>query len=157
MAKALKSEFPPLLPPGIHLMTIDELKKTCVDNFPNSKRRPDIYLNFINFLRFVSCINIIDEIWVDGSFLTEKEEPDDIDAVAFAYHADTVNITAAQKSVMDQVFSNPVITKIRFMTDIRFCIKENDNMRSFWRGWYCFSRDEVPKGAVAIKIRGITI
>ena len=40
MASAAKPEFPPLLPVGLHDMTLDELRALCVTPFSLSERRP---------------------------------------------------------------------------------------------------------------------
>lgn len=153
----MKPEYDPLLPAGIHQMTLAQLKTGFVDKFPGSKRREEIFQHFVDFLRFVTLIDVIEEIWIDGSFVTEKDEPDDIDAFAFASASVVNSLPHDRKNYMRMIFSDPITTKIRFMTDIRFCTIEDQNMRSYWRGWYCFTRDEKPKGAIALKVKGISI
>lgn len=153
----MKKEYEPLLPAGIHEVTLDQLRSDFVESFPMSNRRKEIYNRFLDFLRLIIMIDVIEEIWIDGSCVTKKNEPDDIDAVAFA-SATTVNSLSNDKqNTMEMIFNDPITTKIRFMTDIRFCTIEDQNLRSYWRGWYCFTRDEKPKGAIALKVRGLTL
>lgn len=153
----MKPEYDPLLPAGIHQMTLAELKTDFVESFPASIRREQIYERFLDFLRIIIMIDVVEEIWIDGSFVTKKDEPDDIDAVAFASAAVVDSLTCDKMNTMKMIFNDPITTKIRFMTDIRFCTIEDQKMRSYWRGWYCFTRDEKPKGAVALKVKGLTI
>jgi hypothetical protein len=90
MAGALKPEFPPLLAPGRHAMARDELRVLCVTNplFSISKRRPDVMASLENLLNALSTESIRSEVWVDGSFLTQKIEPEDVDLVIVFQEAD---------------------------------------------------------------------
>jgi hypothetical protein len=76
-----KDEFPPLLNPGLHAMSAADLKKLVVDDFPLSERREALWNNFIAIAEHLKKLQIRCEIWVDGSFLTKKIDPDDVDFV----------------------------------------------------------------------------
>ena len=78
---AHKEEFPPLLSQGFHELSIGELKKLCVDKFLLSKSRPEIMAGFESLYGQAAGLGITGKIWVDGSFLTEKIEPGDIDFI----------------------------------------------------------------------------
>lgn len=75
--------FPPLLTAGFHDFDDDGLKRLCVDSLPKSLRRNDLYCKYIQYMKFIRDINLqikcFSEVWIDGSFSTEKPEPDDID------------------------------------------------------------------------------
>jgi hypothetical protein len=71
----------PLLPPGLHEIEWEELRRLCVDDFPNSTRRSylaealeEIFDGFTDFA--ITC-----EVWIDGSFVTTKLDPADVDMV----------------------------------------------------------------------------
>lgn len=69
-----------LLPEGIHKATIEEIEdKFC--NIPDKKRRKDLWTVFKKYLENISKHDIKYEIYVDGSFVTNKEYPGDIDIV----------------------------------------------------------------------------
>lgn len=76
-----KDEFPPLLNPGLHTMSAGDLKKLVVDDFPLSKRRQALWDNFVAIAAHLKNLKIPCDIWIDGSFLTKKIDPDDIDFV----------------------------------------------------------------------------
>ena len=62
------------LPPGIHLTTIDEFEK----RFVYSIKRKDQFsclIKLINDLKSIGCKSI----YIDGSFVTNKRIPGDID------------------------------------------------------------------------------
>lgn len=74
-------EFPPLLDAGFHKMTVEQLKTCAVDCFPHSKRRPELWKTFLFIHKWLKEQNVPCSIWVDGSFLTHKDEPGDVDLV----------------------------------------------------------------------------
>lgn len=78
---AHKEEFPPLLTQGFHALPVAKLTKLCVDNFPLSKRRRQIMAGFEAIYDQAVSLKITGQVWVDGSFLTKKIEPDDIDFI----------------------------------------------------------------------------
>lgn len=55
----------------------------CVEAYPNSQLRSEIMTGLESIYSRLIGLNITGEMWVDGSFLTQKEEPDDVDVVVF--------------------------------------------------------------------------
>jgi hypothetical protein len=104
-------EYPPLLGPGLHKMSAAELKKRVVDAFPLSQSRPTLWVNFLDLLNTLHKLKIPCEIWVDGSFLTEKIEPADVDFVADIpveiLHTGSPAQGALIKKLADHGFKNP--------------------------------------------------
>jgi hypothetical protein len=78
---APKPEFPPLLPFGFHPHTADELRKMLVEAFPNSTRRAWLWENFLELIEKLKAAHLPCKIWLDGSYLTQKLDPDDIDLI----------------------------------------------------------------------------
>ena len=75
-----KLSFPGLLPAGFHTKTLEEVKILCVENFPNSTTRSIIFESFVeNFIIPLTNTGLKCDVWVDGSFITEKEDPEDVD------------------------------------------------------------------------------
>jgi hypothetical protein len=59
-------------------------KQAFVDNFPLSEKRQLLFHNYLEYLRlFSKKITPHFEQWVNGSFVTKKENPNDIDFVTF--------------------------------------------------------------------------
>lgn len=58
------------------------VKQYFVDAFPRSKTRAGLFANFENYIsRLQNEVFPWFEMWVDGSFVTLKENPNDIDVV----------------------------------------------------------------------------
>jgi len=89
----LKQAFQPLLPPGRHVLSITELNSLTVLDFPKSVRRRMLFAELQKLVNFLGLANVVGEIWIDGSFLTEKLEPDDID-LSFAAWAHAFELLA---------------------------------------------------------------
>lgn len=75
------ADSPPLLPAGFHKMTLDELKKLCVDGFSSSGTRAEIFGGLCKVIEILQNADIKGELWTDGSFLTEKVDPRDTDVL----------------------------------------------------------------------------
>lgn len=75
-----KHDYPPLLPPGRHVMTLTEIEIRFVDAFKGNGRRVHLFQRFEAFFQEYLLAGFCCEMWLDGSFLTEKTDPDDIDA-----------------------------------------------------------------------------
>jgi hypothetical protein len=73
------SDCPQLLDPGEHEHTVPELHVLCVENFPLSKTRSEIMRGFRRIIGDLERLQIRADIVVDGSFLTQEIDPDDVD------------------------------------------------------------------------------
>ncbi len=63
---------------------LDTLKANFVDAFPTSKTRKILFENYLRFVyRFQDKVFPYFEQWINGSFVTKKENPNDIDIVTF--------------------------------------------------------------------------
>lgn len=63
---------------------MDTLEAYFVTAFPNSTTRKRLFENYLRYIyRFQDEVFPIFEQWVNGSFVTQKENPNDIDLVTF--------------------------------------------------------------------------
>lgn len=72
------------LPHKCYEVTLDEIKEKLVDNFPDSKTRQSRFDCFLTFYKELltnvkSCIRLL----IDGSFVENKNNPNDVDFVMF--------------------------------------------------------------------------
>jgi hypothetical protein len=87
-------------------MSVDDLKAMVVDGFPLSTRRGALWDNLIKILDRLKALNIPCKVWVDGSFLTKKIDPDDVDFVIDLPVTISDNPTPAQKAFLNQLASH---------------------------------------------------
>lgn len=74
-----KQDCEPLLGPGRHAMSLSELKRLCVIDFPDSSSRPSLFKKLEKLVSKYECEGIPCDIWIDGSFVSSRKEPNDID------------------------------------------------------------------------------
>lgn len=149
-----KKEFPPLLEPGLHSFEVSELEALTVSNFPNSSRRVELFNALLSFLQSLSGLGILGNLWVDGSFLTEKEEPADIDAL-FEFHGPSAETLSDEQRRFAESLLDPRFAKARFGIDLYLCPQDQAAQLSYWRGWFGFCRDS--RTAKGIAIIGVDI
>lgn len=140
-----KPEFEPIFTAGFHTIDLSQLESLFVTNFENNSKRQILVNQLRNFLDELSKINSNFEIWLDGSFTTLKIEPEDID-ILIVYNNISINSLPDEQKIIVKSLFDRNITKIRYNIDILLCADDDENNRSYWRGWFGFSRSENPKG-----------
>jgi hypothetical protein len=96
-----KHDYPPLLAPGRHLMALAEIEHRFVLTFPNSAKRRHLFQRLEEFIQAFLIAGIACEVWVDGSFLSEKEEPVDLDVTVILDADVAATLTEQQQELMD--------------------------------------------------------
>ena len=69
-----------LLPEGIHDCTLEEIKARF-GSFQATDQRPRLLARLESFLAEVRAAGLVRSVLVDGSFVTSKADPHDIDLV----------------------------------------------------------------------------
>lgn len=62
-------------------MSLADVKVLCVDAFSASKTRTPIFNGLTNFVSELIANGIAGNLWIDGSFVTQKLDPKDCDLV----------------------------------------------------------------------------
>jgi hypothetical protein len=100
---AHKFDHPPLLAPGRHFMTLREIESLCVHRFHGQARQRREKLSYAleelaqELLRVkLSCI-----AFVDGSFLSEKPDPGDVDVLVNIDDDVMQNLLPEQRILID--------------------------------------------------------
>lgn len=147
--------FPPLLPSGFHAHDDESLRLLCVDAFPNSERRGMLYCNYIQLMGDIRSINkqfkCFNEIWIDGSFTTEKPEPDDIDMLLVIDY-DRLNLLPTMFQPQVEKLLNRSFIKHNYNIDLLLLGSGLDEDRMHWRGVFGYDREDTPKGIVRISL-----
>lgn len=73
-----------LFPYKVHAATLEEMREIFVDTFPESETRKRLFDNYLDWIfDFQRDIFPYFTQWIDGSFVTQKLNPKDIDFVTF--------------------------------------------------------------------------
>ena len=147
----MKQDYPPLLAPGFHAFTFDQLAAVFAEPFARPERRRYLLGRLEVYLRHVQALGIGYELWIDGSFTTEKEEPGDIDLL-FVMSAEDVNglDEQGQQTFKALLVDNPTV-KLRYSCDVYWCLAQDEQRKGYWSKWFGHSRSEQPKGIARIK------
>jgi hypothetical protein len=92
-----------LLPDGIHDCSLEEAAARFAA-FQSSDRRPRLWRRFTDFVRQEKGCGFVETLMVDGSFVTEKPDPGDIDLVLVVAtnHDFSADLTPAYYSLLAQ-------------------------------------------------------
>lgn len=120
--------------------------------FPESTRRPKLLEQLCVYLKLLAETGVKAEIWLDGSFTTEKIEPDDVDMVV-VYDPVSVNAMPHSARLGFKTLLNTNIAKTRYDIHV-FAVDDRDrDGKAYWRGFFGFMRDErTPKGIATIGV-----
>ena len=142
----MKRSYEGLFAPGFHDISILDLEEVFLCPFEKRTRRKFLIDRFKVFLGILINVGAFFEIWIDGSFATRKEEPDDIDIGLFCLAKEINSLKGDKEQLLRMLLNNPVETKLRYHCDTYFVPLGDHEHRSYWRGWFGFDREEKPKG-----------
>jgi hypothetical protein len=158
-----KPESAPLLPPGRHLRTLTELQILCLDNFGRPSTRDQIFAALELLIDDLTVWNIPCELWIDGSFLTEKHDPDDADLTVLIEDEvfntldsslqDHLMLNIDQKNYHPKLHAFLLVTKPRGHPE--FDVARRYEME--WAEWWQVSRDGWVKGLAVIRLGGSNV
>src|SRR5690348_320273 len=106
MPSAPKREHAPLFAAGFHPLPLTAIRRFCVDAFQLSSTRANIMNGIETVVQRLEAAVIIGELWLDGGFLTEKIDPEDVDMVLRVAGAIYDSGTVEQHDVIDWINSN---------------------------------------------------
>ncbi len=135
-----------LLPDGVHDCQETEFRPLLVDSFPDSTSRPIIATGF-ELLRAnaVDC-GVSGTQWLDGSYVTNRMDPDDIDLVTFidVAHLNALQNTPAEAFLVNALAAGPK-TPARYRADSYVVAvapaghplhASFEKARDYWRKWF---------------------
>lgn len=160
MPLSANAEFPPLLPIGFHKMTLSDMRKLCVEGFDDSRTRGTIMAGVEAVVERLNECGLSSEVWVDGSFLTAKRDPNDSDIVVFVDSALFEDGTPEQLEVLNWIGANLKKTDLvcdsylapRFTQGSEHEVY-GEYMHSYWHRQFGFSRGNDMKG-IAVLMTG---
>lgn len=149
-----KSDFPPLLPEGLHTKVLDDLQSLCVDAFPLSSSRPRLMNGLRTLVRNLDGIGVHADLWIDGSFVTAKLNPEDIDVVLCFGGQEELTVTQYQflrRLLRAQSTAQANYARLHYGCDFYIAPEARP---AYWLRWYGHDRKDNPKGIVIVRING---
>jgi hypothetical protein len=144
-------EYRPLYQAGFKDINESDLKSVFVEPFENPERREYLLSRFSALLDRFKEVGISSEVWIDGSFSTEKPEPGDIDMIFFIKGEEANRLPQERQRILMEL-NDRNTSSIRYNCDVFIIPNQDFTARSYWRGWFGFSRNEEPKGIIRLAI-----
>jgi hypothetical protein len=147
-------EYKALLAPGLHVVQINDLKIIFAEPFDNPDKRFDLIDKFKEIIKRLMEFGIYFEIFIDGSFVTNKENPNDIDMCVFIEDHNLDLLTDPEKEDLKMFVENRNELKLRYNCDMYFAPNDFGN-RNLWLGTFGFDDNDNPKGIARLEINKI--
>ena len=148
-----------LLPEGPHRATLSEVKARLVDAFPDSATRGAIHAYWLQYRQNLRDLVKIRAIWLDGSFTTDKADPNDVDVVtdidggsydALPTHRQLLVSSLIEGTYTEQFWqcdSQPLVWYPRGHPGHSKYVITAER----WRTYYGQTRDGSPKGWIEVR------
>jgi hypothetical protein len=139
-----------LLPEGVHPCDDPTFHARFVHVFSTSTTRTGHCDGFMRLRQMVLGFGLGALQWVDGSFVTNKVDPGDIDAVTFIDYDLLVNLDPNGRQFLLELVNNGEETKATFHTHTFVAATCNaghryhpiaEKARRYWRTWFGKTRD----------------
>jgi hypothetical protein len=148
------------LEPGIHDLDHSALEEHFVTAFPHSSTRSAIIAGFGRHSNELMQLGIPCVEFLDGSFVSNKADPGDIDMVGFM-DLDAVDaLDNDQQNTLTALFAGKA-TRASHLCDAYFVPSVPDHhplfdklraQRKYWMGEFGYDREDRPKGIVRLQV-----
>jgi hypothetical protein len=150
-----KEDFLPLLSVGFHDFDVLGLRRLCVDRFPQSVTRSIIMNGLDQAIALLQSNGMRGDLWIDGSFTTEKLNPDDVDII-FVMDVQDYKALLPVQTAFFSWFSTTSL-KAQYRCDNYGMVRDeghpkNEWMLAYWMRQFGFSRANAMKGIAVIKL-----
>ena len=144
----------PLLEPGFYDVPLGNLKENLtellVSPFADLQHRKLLLSHLLALFVEVGNVCVFTEAWIDGSFVTDKKEPNDIDVVLW-YNA--VSTISPRELRTYRELKDSKLMMHHYRCDVYLVKNGNDTLRKYWENWFGKDRTGHPKGIVRVTFR----
>ena len=147
------------LPDGVHNCNDEEFEQRFVDEFSESETRPRLHQGLRALREEVVKHGPPGVQWVDGSFVTTKLNPGDIDIVTFMDLERLNALSRDDQAAVERLVKGRECTKAAYGCHtflVPSCEPNHpffpkfEQRRRYWRKWFGRTRQGRPKGFVAM-------
>ena len=148
------------LTPGIHQAKISEVRLRFVVQFSRSNTRSAIFEGYERYITQLLADVSSAKQFLNGSFVSSKNDPGDIDIVTFA-DADMIDALPYEAQLRLEALFDAESAKANYSCDAYFCpiLPEGhpDHARTrasrkYWMGEFGYDRVDNPKGIIEVSI-----
>lgn len=150
---ATKADWPALRPDGALLsVTRAELVALAVEPFAQRARRETLTAKLFLWMDEIAVLGVPLEIWIDGSYGTHKEEPNDIDICVLAHSRDVNALEPALYARFMHLVYRPYV-KASYELDLIFVDAQDTAEQGEWKAFFGKGHDRTTvKGLFVMKV-----
>ena len=123
----------PLFRPGIQAISLAELRRVCVEAFPGNVRRQTLFGLLEIYLARFALLDAHFTIWIDGSFVTSKANPGDIDVVVWFDIPEIDGLSHYEQGILSALVDN---ASVRALYQIDVYCRPNGEDEPYWLGLF---------------------
>ena len=157
-----KEECEPIFEQGFYDVSFADigsrLRPLLVDSFPVSEHRRKMWRKLCKLFEVISGVSFITEVWLDGSFVCRKAEPNDVDMVVIFCSPDRHSCPQPEKLTFLRL-KNKAEMLSQYGCDMYFVSRNDNKEQEYWKNEFGYSRpvgtekEKIPKGIVRIFLR----
>lgn len=141
------------LPPGVYRPSLVEFVERYIAGFPSSISREEIFAGYLRYCSMLYQFDIVISNFVDGSYITNKVDPGDVDMVLLIDGPKADRLSPLQR----QQFVTEKMAKALYHCDsyVVPVFTEEDQRRpitdywyEYWKKWFCKDRQNCEKGII---------
>ena len=151
----MEKEYDPLLKDGFQEIALWQLDKVFLEPFGENEHRKMLIDRLKVYLTEVEAIRLPFEVWIDGSFSTEKPEPTDVDLVLLFDRDEVDSLAGVQSDMFQNLIVEREEIKARYNCDVFFIDGGNEAQKNTWQNTFGKdSRKVQSKGIFRVKFGG---
>jgi hypothetical protein len=146
------------LQPGRHVATLEEIETTLVGAFPGSTTRSRLFDRYELIRRAILRLVPIREQWLNGSFVSDKLDPGDIDVVTVLDSDHTDQLDDAEELLLSPLLAQDFTRDIHgchsfavaYYPDGHAARAEYEAQAAYWDRQWGHDRDDRAKGYIVV-------
>jgi len=146
-------EYTPLFNSGFYDVPSSNLEESLtallVSPFDDSRHRKLLLNGLLALLAEVKEVRIFTEAWIDGSFVSDKDEPNDVDVVLWYNTASSISPRELRTY---RELKDSDLMMFRYCCDVYLGDNGDDALQRYWKNWFGKSRTGQPKGIIRVPL-----
>jgi len=153
--------FPPgsdTLAPGRHAATVGDIEAALVNGFPNSTTRRPLFESWNTVREAISRVVGVETEWIDGSYVTMKEDPKDIDMVTHLTGTELDALDVADQALLRGLVAANLSQALHGCDSYVCPVYQRNHPNhalyeqafQYWEKWFGHDRNGQPKGYVEV-------
>lgn len=142
------------LPPGIHLFTLDQMRD-AFGGFKSTNQRPRLYGKFLELVDEAKRFDFIRYFVIDGSFVTDKSDPSDIDLLIVVDQGVLSRLDSSMINPYEYNILSSRMLKKRFLFDV-FVVPEHSQSLINYMNFFSRIKNsdlDIKKGVVRLNLK----